>query len=125
MNDQLDFTPPPTQEFHCACCKAFKANRAPLERNTVRIGKKHPQTSQNAAQRVLPRTGTKRKVLYDLIRAHGAQGLCDHEIESLTGWHTNTSRSTRNGLMNDGWIMDSGQRRVTPQGNKAIVWISA
>ena len=123
--DTLDFTPPPTQEFHCACCKAFKANRAPLERNMVRLGRRSPKTSQNAAQRVLPRTGTKRKVVYDLIYAQGSNGLCDHEIEQLTGWLHQSASSIRNGLMNDGWIMDSGKRRVTPQGNKAIVWISA
>lgn len=121
MDEQLDFTPP---EFHCACCKAFKAQRASLERNTVRIGNKHPKTSQIAAQRVLPRTGTKRKELFDLIQGAGARGLCDHEIEQITGWHTNTSRSTRNSLMRDGWIMDSKQRRNTPQGNGAIVWIA-
>jgi hypothetical protein len=121
--DELDFTPP-VEIQHCACCKAYKANRAPLERNTVRIGKRSPKTSQIAAERLLPRTGTKRKTVFDLIKAAGDVGLCDHEIEDLTGWLHQSASSIRNGLMNDGWIMDSGKRRKTPQGNGAIVWIS-
>jgi hypothetical protein len=122
--DELDFTPPPAEIQHCACCKAYKANRAPIERNTVRIGRRSPNTSQIAAQRLLPRTGTKRKMVFDLIRAAGDVGLCDHEIEDLTGWLHQSASSIRNGLMNDGWIRDSGKRRKTPQGNGAIVWIS-
>jgi len=121
--DELDFNPP-AEIVHCACCKASKAARTPIDANSVRIGRRHPKTSQIAAERVLSRTGTKRRALFDLIQAAGARGLCDHEIEGITGWHTNTSRSTRNGLMKDGWIMDSGQRRNTPQGNGAIVWTS-
>jgi hypothetical protein len=122
--DELDFTPP-AQIVHCACCKAQKAARTPIETNSVRIGRRSPKTSQIAAERVLPRTGTKRKVVFDLIQGAGARGLCDHEIESLTGWLHQSASSIRNGLMNDGWITDSGQRRKTPQGNGAIVWVTA
>ena len=123
MNEQLDFTPP-KEEFHCACCRAFKANRASLERNMVRVSKRSPKTSLIAAERALPRSGTKRKTVYDLIASYGANGLCDHEIEFLTGWLHQSASSIRNGLMNDGWIKDSGQRRRTPQGNQAIVWVT-
>ena len=124
MSEFLDFSLPPTEDFHCACCKAFKANRAPIERNVVRLGKRSPQTSQNAAKRVLPRSGTKRKQVYDLIKDAGVRGLCDHEIERMTGWLHQSASSIRNSLMNDGWIIDSGQRRKTPQGNGAIVWVT-
>ena len=121
--DELDFTPP-AEITHCACCKAQKANRRPIEANSIRIGRRSPKTSQIAAQRVLPRTGTKRKTVYDLIYLEGARGLCDHEIEQITGWLHQSASSIRNGLMNDGWIKDSGQRRKTPQGNGAIVWVT-
>jgi hypothetical protein len=122
--DELDFTPP-VEITHCACCKASKAARRPIEANSIRVGRRSPKTSQIAAERVLPRTGTKRKTVYDLIRLEGARGLCDHEIEQITGWLHQSASSIRNGLMNDGWIMDSGQRRKTPQGNGAIVWVTA
>lgn len=122
--DELDFTPP-AEITHCVCCKASKAARRPIEANSIRVGRRSPKTSQIAAERVLPRTGTKRKTVYDLIRLEGARGLCDHEIEQITGWLHQSASSIRNGLMNDGWIMDSGQRRKTPQGNGAIVWVTA
>jgi len=121
--DELDFTLP-AEIVHCACCIASKAARRPIEANSVRIGRRSPKTSQIAAERLLPRTGTKRKKVFDLIKAAGDVGLCDHEIEDLTGWLHQSASSIRNGLMNDGWIMDSGKRRKTPQGNGAIVWIS-
>lgn len=121
--DELDFTPP-VEITHCACCMASKARRRPVGVNSVQIGKASPKTSQIAAQRVLPRTGTKRKAVFDIITARGALGLCDHEIEEITGWLHQSASSIRNGLMNDGWIMDSGLRRKTPQGNDAIVWVA-
>lgn len=99
--------------------------RPPIERNVVAIGRRSPKTSQIAAERVLPRTGTKRKHVYDLIKQAGERGLCDHEIEQITGWLHQSASSIRNGLMNDGWIKDSGLRRNTPQSNKAIAWVVA
>jgi len=50
-------------------------------------------------------------------------GLCDHELEEKTGWLHQSASAARNTLMKDGWIVDSGQRRNTPQNNPAIVWV--
>lgn len=97
--------------------------RRPIDDNVVRIGRRSPKTSQIAAQRVLPRTGTKRKRVFELIEQAGERGLCDHEIEQITGWLHQSASSIRNSLMNDGWIKDSGRRRKTPQNNEAIVWV--
>lgn len=105
--------------------RLVEAPRRPIEANVVQISRRSPKTSQNAAERVLPRTGTKRKRVFDLISGSGSHGMCDHEIEQLTGWLHQSASSIRNGLMNDGWIKDSGLRRNTPQGNKAIVWVVA
>lgn len=101
------------------------APRAPIERNVVRLGRRSPKTSQIAAERVLPRTGTKRQILYNLFNSAGPSGLCDHEIEQITGWLHQSASSLRNGLMNDGWIKDSGLRRKTVSKNDAIVWVLA
>lgn len=105
--------------------KVVEPPRRPVEANVVQIGRRSQKTSQMAAERVLPRTGTKRKKVFDLIKASAETGLCDHEIEGLTGWLHQSASSIRNGLMNDGWIKDSGKRRKTPQGNNAIVWVVA
>jgi hypothetical protein len=121
VQDTFDFNAP-TEVVHCACCKAFKATRKPVDRNSVRLGRRSPETSQKAAQRVLPRTGTKRALVYQMIVEASSFGMCDHEIEQATGWLHQSASSIRNSLMNDGWIVDSGKRRKTPQGNGAIVW---
>lgn len=121
--EELDFTVP-AEIKHCSCCEAQRAVRRPIGANTVQIGRRSPETSQIAAQRVFPRTGTKRWTIFEMIKGNGSFGLCDHEIEELTGWLHQSASSIRNGLMNDGWIIDSGKRRKTPQGNGAIVWIT-
>jgi hypothetical protein len=76
-----------------------------------------------AALNALPKTGTKRRITYDLIKESGTYGLCDHELEFKTGWLHQSASAARNTLMNDGFIKDSGLRRKTPAGNDAIVWI--
>lgn len=104
--------------------RVAEAPRRAVDANVVQLGRRSQKTSQRAAERVLPRTGTKRKRVFDLIMDSGQRGLCDHEIEALTGWLHQSASSIRNGLMNDGWIKDSGQKRNTPQGNGAIAWIT-
>jgi predicted transcriptional regulator len=88
------------------------------------VGRNHPDTSHKAAQKALPNSGTKKKIIYDLIVASGMFGVCDHEIEESLGWTHQTASSSRNALMNDGWVIDSGHRRATKQGNDAIAWIA-
>jgi hypothetical protein len=112
----------------CALCRyqLKAANRPitppPVERNTVSISKAHPQTSRTAAQKAFLRSGTRRKMIYELIKRHYEVGLCDHEIIEITALSPNTARPTRISLMKDGLIADSGKRRKTPDGNDAIVW---
>jgi predicted transcriptional regulator len=88
------------------------------------VGKNHPDTSQQAARKAEPKSGTKKKVIYDLIVASGMFGMCDHEIEKALDWTHQTASASRNTLMNDGWVIDSGHRRATDQGNDAIAWIA-
>jgi hypothetical protein len=91
----------------------------------MRVSKASPETSVIAGSTTLPQTGTKRRITYELIKDAGLFGLCDHEIEQKTGWLHQSASSARNTLMCDGWIVDSGQRRPTPAGNPAIVWITS
>jgi len=118
----------PRGESACALCRfQLKAtNRVipspAIERNTVMISKAHPATSRTAAQNAFLRSGTRRKMIYELIKRHYEVGLCDHEIIEITALSPNTARPTRISLMKDGLISDSGKRRKTPQGNDAIVW---
>ena len=106
-------------EPQCPMCR--RALDIKIDRNVIRVGRKAPETSRKAAEKAFGRTGTKRRIIYDLIKSY-PEGLCDHDIESLTGWSHQSSSSTRNSLMNDGLVYDSGIRRKTPAGNDAIAW---
>lgn len=98
--------------------------RPSIDRNVVRLGNYHPETSYIAGMKALPNTGTKRRILYDLILSKGDLGLCDHEIEAILGWLHQSASAARNSLMNDGWVRNSGKTRLTPQKHPAIVWVA-
>ena len=121
----------PRGEMYCPFCRNEKGivfipahKRKPVESNGIRVSARHPETSVRAAQKAFPKSGTKKKIIYDLIVNAGVNGMCDHELEIKTGYRHESTSATRNTLMNDGWIIDSGFRRETPQGNPAIVWIA-
>jgi len=81
-----------------------------------------PETEQQAAMFVRPRTGTQREaVLNELIKAH-PRGLTDDEIGELLPLYVNTGAKRRNDLKNQGWVEDSGERRSTQTGSPAVVW---
>lgn len=99
--------------------------RKPVNRKVAPVGRNHPQTAKDAAGRKLLRAGTQRAEVYGLIVACGIGGLTDDEMEqALLKSHQSIS-ATRNTLMKDGWIVDSGKRRETQYGNDAIVWVTA
>ena len=106
-------------ELDCPLCR--RANNVRLDRNVVSISRNASDTSRAAGLKRLPKTGTKRKITFDLIKQYPL-GLCDHEIEAITGWLHQSASSVRNSLMRDGLIIDSGLRRKTPGGNDAIAW---
>lgn len=80
-------------------------------------------TSKQAAERHLPRSGTKRHRIFDMIRDRGETGATDDEIEQTLELLHQSASAGRNTLATDGWIVDSGQRRPTRSGNPAIVWV--
>ena len=93
------------------------------ERNVVAVGHAHPETSRAAAERALPRSGSWRGRTLDAICARYPGGLCDWEQERLFRRKHEAQSATRNSLMNDGLVEDSGERRPVPDSqNLAIVW---
>lgn len=101
-----------------AAAAAYRAARPELCRNRVFYGPQ--ETSRKAADRALPKTGTKRHEIWLLIQKHG--GLTADEINEITGISPNTINPTIRGLVLDGWLEDCGERRNTRTGNEAIVW---
>jgi hypothetical protein len=96
-----------------------------LDRPGVRVGHAHPETAKRAAGIASLRAGSRRKEVYDAIQRTLHRGFTDDEMETALGRSHQTLSATRNSLMNDGLIVDSGQRRRTKWGNDAIVWVVA
>ena len=91
-----------------------------VDDNVVRLSKHATDTQRTAASRALPKSGTRRREILYLIDSK--QGLTDDELEEITGWSHQATSASRNSLMRDGFITDSGERRVNRHGNPAIVW---
>lgn len=106
-------------------CREFveRAAKPRVDRKVAPVGRRSPDTAHVAAQVARLRSGTRRKEVFDLIRNAGHRGLTDDELEAATGRSHQSLSATRNTLMNDDLIVDSGMRRPTRYKNPAIVWV--
>lgn len=92
--------------------------------NTVGAMPSNPQpTTKLAALKVLPRTGTQRAEVLDAIIGAGARGMTDAELQRSLGMNPSTERPRRVELVQGGWIIDSGQKRVSAGADLSIVWV--
>ena len=73
---------------------------------------------------MLPRVGSTRRAVYDHVASRGILGATDDEVETALGLAHQTASARRNGLVADGWLLDSGRRRPTRSGADAIVWVT-
>lgn len=94
-----------------------------VESNVVARGSKSQRTSQKAAERFLPRSGSVRRRLYEHMVKCG--GRTDYELEREFNISHQTISASRRSLVVDGWLVDSGQTRKNLLGNECIVWVVA
>jgi len=93
---------------------------------TDMMGKHHMaarDTELEAAALVRPKSGTQRVKVLEAIRAAGDRGLTDPELAQVTGLYLYSAAPRRVELCESGWVKDSGLRRMTPNGRKAIAWV--
>ena len=76
-------------------------------------------TARAAALRVLPRTGTVRRLVLEVLRGGPRT---DDELALHLGRNPNTVRPRRVELVEGGHIRDSGARRLNGYGNPCVVW---
>lgn len=79
-------------------------------------------TELNAARLIAPRAGTWRRIVLDVL-ARSEDGMTDWELHTSLGGNLYTIAPRRTELCRDGWLKDSGRRRVTNNQRAAIVWI--
>jgi hypothetical protein len=81
-------------------------------------------TTAKAAVNVLPRTGTQRRRVFDLLAGpRRERGLTDEEIQYVLGLSPNTERPRRKELCDAGLVVDSGRRTKNAGGQECVVWV--
>ena len=81
-----------------------------------------PGTSRQAAQSVERAAPRLRGLVLDAIRSAGILGACEHELDARLGLAGSTVRPRIWELRQQGLVEDSGLRRNTPSGRKAVAW---
>jgi hypothetical protein len=94
---------------------------SPAEVDHVMRGKSRrgdPDTSRSAAAAISSSAEQAIRALYAIPRA-----LTDDELaELLPEWFPPTLKSARSRLARDGFLCDSGERRLSGRGHPMIVW---
>ena len=96
-----------------------------LDRPAVAISNNAPETSQAAGVRAKGHSGEQRKKIQFWIKWASkleSKGMTADEISMLLEYPAQSVSARINGLHKDGWIVDTGLRRNTRYGRKAIVW---
>lgn len=84
----------------------------------------HPHDTQvEAAVSTLPISAQQRARVDSVIRAAGAEGCTDEEIQDYLGLNPSSERPRRLELVEARRVVDSGRRRKTRSGRNAIVWV--
>lgn len=79
-------------------------------------------TSNAAAASVQPSSASMEKQVLSFIRKQGNTGATDDEIEAALNFRHQTASARRRGLVLQGYVKDSGQKRKTRAGRPATVW---
>lgn len=79
-------------------------------------------TSVDAALKAKPKIGNRQGLVLTKLRIAGPGGMTDHELTAALGLPLQSVVPRRRELVQLGLVKDSGDRRATPSGRKAIVW---
>ena len=80
------------------------------------------QTSLEAARSIEPHIARLERQVMTALAEAGEAGLCDHELEKVTGLQHTTASARRRELVLKGLVVETGERRTTPSGRSAKAW---
>ena len=100
----------------------FALPKPDLERPHAPWRRDAKDTSRKAGQDALGRSGTQRRKIYDAVFLAGSRGLTNDEIGAKLQLPPQSVSARVNGLVADGHLYDSGQRRLTQWNREAIGW---
>lgn len=111
-----------------ACLKKDEEDRCQNYVPSAEKRRKRVEVSVDAQQRAEAlaglRDGTLRKSMFRQVQLRGEKGYTDDELETVLGKSHQSVSAARNGLMQDGLLVDSGEKRPTRYGFDAIVWVT-
>jgi hypothetical protein len=85
---------------------------------------RHSDTSLASAAHIADGAPTLRGQVYRFIHKCRWYGATDHEVQDQLDMNPSTQRPRRIELVKRGLVKDSGRRRPTHTGRKAVVWIA-
>lgn len=85
----------------------------------------HQETSVEAAEAIKPTAGSLRAAVYEKLLDAGSDGLTDQQLQRALRLDPSTERPRRIELVDAGLVRDSGHKRLTLSGRRAIVWVAA
>lgn len=130
--DRIVIDMPPSEvaiaEAMRTAIERYRAERPPLDANHTTPGKN--PVSQDAARRALGKSGTARERIYNVVKNSAdyiglGNGLTADEIRIETGLPQNSVAARVCNLAAEGWLIDSGRRRLTSADAMAIIWVVA
>lgn len=103
--------------------KLFDPDATPTPADLKRMFRKNnPETSKQAAKKVLAKVGTQKYVVLQAFKERFPQGFTDEELIDYCDLRLDNARKRRVDLYNDGIVENSGKTRLTSSGCQAIVW---
>jgi len=122
--DRIVIDMPPSAEATAEAMRSaierYRAERPPLDANHTVPGKN--PVSQDAARRALGKSGAARVRIYNIIK-DTPNGLTADETRRLISLPFNSVAARICDLAAEGWLTDSGRRRITSTGSTATVWV--
>ena len=100
------------------------ASSKPSKPRPVGVPHNGTETSREAGERIAPVASAQAARVLVYIAGQGDDGATDHEVQTALGMTGDSERPRRWSLQRAGLIRDSGQRRKSPAGRAAIVWIA-
>jgi len=130
--DRIVIDMPPSAEATAEAMRSaierYRTERLPLDANHTTAGKN--PVSQDAARRALGKSGTARERIYNVVKNSSdyiglGNGLTADEIRIETALPQNSVAARVCNLAAEGWLIDSGRRRLTSADAMAIIWVVA
>ncbi len=84
---------------------------------------RHSPTSREAADQIESQLNKLQQEVLSFLQGRGEYGATDEEIQKALDMAQNTERPRRRELQLKDLVCDSGHKRLTSSGRRAVVWV--